>query len=283
MAAALQLAYKAIAGQQLVSVDEPMIVPSPEAKFQLGDLPMRLLAEAAATTTSFQHLFEIIHEVTIPDPDDALIKCMGPGNAIEELAIPVDNPKASIAIYLIPIQADQYVVIKHYNLDKRVSASRFCCTPKGEAWGLDGERMSKYKRVTSHVLHYLLGHLGGYCLVSKMLSTPDVEKKLISETEIDAGFDYIQTNAPLSNINNALARWIMKQKNNPESPVFLWTEGKIREAAQNIISAKSLARMVEDYPLTLRDIKNWVLLNILPVCIRHSGQKAIYLAGAKTM
>ena len=125
----------------------------------------------------------------------------------------------------------------------------------------------------------MLGHLGGFCLVANTLNAAEVEKKLLTEAEIDAGYDYIEQNAPLSVTNNTLARWIMKQKNSPESPVFGWLETKIREAANDIITGKSLAKLVEDYPLTLKQLRNWVSIDIVAPCIKASKEKAIYLVG----
>ena len=67
--------------------------------------------------------------------------------------------------------------------------------------------------------------------------------------------------------NNQLARWVMKQKNLPESPVYAWSDAKIERAATTLIQDNSLSRMVDVYQLSLKDVKNWALTDILPVCL----------------
>ena len=279
MAGVLKQAYTAVSGQQLLPLPEPVIMPSPEVKFTIGDLPLRLLTEAAATTTSFTHLFELVASFATDNPEESPQHVKDKVPVPEALTIPKTNVGSTVSMYMVPAEPGHYLVIKHYKFHKRVSATGFKITSVGEAWVLDGTQLEKHKRMSGHMIHYVLGHLGGFCLVANSLNAPEVEKKLLTEEEIDAGYDYIEQNAPLSVHNNALARWIMKQKNAPESPVFGWLESKIREAANNIIMGKSLAKLVEDYPLTLKQLRNWVLLDIVAPCIKASKEKATYLVG----
>ena len=120
--------------------------------------------------------------------------------------------------------------------------------------------------------------LGGVCVVRRLLTTVHTDKKLFTEAQIDAGFDFIEDNAPMKSSNNAHIRWIMKQKNNPESPRFEWPENKIKEAVHNLQSGTSLAKVINNYPLTLFDMKNWVLTSLLRPCLRTAMHKSTILA-----
>ena len=185
----------------------------------------------------------------------------------------------SVQFFMQPIRADQFRLIKHYHFAKRMCVTNLQVTEGGTAYRLDGDLL-KAKCILPQVLHHMLLHIGGFALVKRILFSPEVDKKLLTEPEIDAGFDYIQENAPLTNTNKALMRWVMKQKNSPESPIFSWPESKIEKAVTTIINDKSLSKMVHSYLLSLYDFKGWVLTDLLPECLKLVHKKAIILAGS---
>ena len=230
--------------------------------------------------SSYAHLFEVIDNVRIDDPEAVLHGVIKGDHVPAEFAIPKMTYIGSMNVqqFLLPLGGDRYKLIKHYHFNTRLYFSRFKVTPMGHAYLLAGTNLQG-KRILPQLIHHMLSHIGGFAMTNREIHAPEVEKKLLTTAEIDAGFDYIQDNAPMTTSNNQLARWIMKQKNMPESPVYAWSDAKIERAATTLIQDKSLSRMVDVYPLSLKDVKNWVLTDILPVCLLRCQEKAIFFAG----
>ena len=121
--------------------------------------------------------------------------------------------------------------------------------------------------------------LGGSCLLKFKLERPDLKKENLTAAQVDHAFDYIQENAPLAVGNNQVMRWIFKEKNNPESPVYTWPESKLEKAIHNLMTGKALCKINDTYPLCLKDFKNWVVQQVVVPCIKASIQHCIVFAG----
>ena len=171
-----------------------------------------------------------------------------------------------------------YTVIKHAHFKNRANIGLLLPCLHGEGFGVDSAKISSMRH-TPPIMQYMIMHLGGMCVVKRTLEEPNGEKKLMSHEQIDAGYDYIQDSAPLSTSNNQHLRWIAKQKNTPTSPIFSWSESKIEKAIDNHRQGKSLATIISDYPLSLYDIKTWILTQAIAPCLSSCMQKSIFLAG----
>ena len=112
-----------------------------------------------------------------------------------------------------------------------------------------------------------------------MLHATEIKKEVLPQAQVDDAFDYIEEKAPLGNGHNEALRWIIKEKNDPQSPLFHWQQCQIEKAVHNLANAKTLSKINDIYPLSLRDFKNWVLLEVMAPCLRHSLQHSILFAG----
>ena len=207
MAHPVERALNSIMGFQLTPLSTSRVVASPEVKYSFDDLPLRKLKDFPTSTTSFTHVFEVVDDV-VTDMPESLLKEVGQGTrSSPDFKIPAMSYVGgrSVDQFLVPMSDGKYRLIKHYHFNIRIYTSKFTTTARGVAYGLIGGKIAS-KRLVPQVLHHMLLHLGGWALTCKSLHAPEVEKKLLSGPEIDAGFDYIQEQAPMSTSNNELAR-----------------------------------------------------------------------------
>ena len=148
----------------------------------------------------------------------------------------------------------------------------------GEVYCLDIAKLQA-RRLVPLIMQHLLQCTNGVGIFKKVIQTTEVKKEIQSQAQIDDAFAYIEENAPLGSGHNESFRWVVKEKNNPQSPVFRWQQGQIEKAIQNIANAKALSKVNTVYPLSLKDFKNWVLLEVMAPCLQHSLQHSILFAG----
>eukprot|EP00971_Amphidinium_carterae_P167898 3326639-Amphidinium_carterae.2 len=98
--------------------------------------------------------------------------------------------------------------------------------------------------------------------------------------EVDLGFDYIAKHAPTSIGANEHLKWIQKQRLDESSPVSDWKESllkvRVKEAIHNLASARNFAVRIEDYPLTLRDLSIWTLMEFIVPCLRSDNGRGSF-------
>ena len=105
----------------------------------------------------------------------------------------------------------------------------------------------------------MLEMLGGTQFLWFTLAMAD-EKQLLSRETIEAGFAFIDANAPRSDAQNAIL-------NDAASPIFGWREALVAKAVQNLKQEAILAKTRTYYPITLDDLASWfvdILEDVLP-------------------
>ena len=121
--------------------------------------------------------------------------------------------------------------------------------------------------------------MGGHGLFVKELSIPEKAITNLSAEQINAGYGFIEQFGPLGSANNQNLRWSDLQRSDPSSPLYGWPQGKIQEALHNLTSGKAPAQLIDSYPITLHDIDNSILLNIIAPATHTATDKGILLAG----
>ena len=135
---------------------------------------------------------------------------------------------------------------------------------QGEAHVVDWGTESKYDG--RKAFQRMLEMLGGTQFLWFTLAMAD-EKQLKSRETIEAGFAFIDANAPRSDAQNAILKWITVQLNDAESPIFGWREALVAKAVQNLKQEAILAKTRTYYPVTLDDLASWfvdILEDVLP-------------------
>ena len=90
---------------------------------------------------------------------------------------------------------------------------------------------------------------------------------------MDAAYDLMAT-APTTHKNNMQARWITKDTNDPESPLYRWLNTDIREGISNLRSSQITAETEEHYPIYFSDLAPWwqkvALEHVMPHLLSNS-------------
>ena len=274
---------KAVTGQQFVALDQYILQEAGPKLFTIDDLPLIPADKAMLKTSNFTHAFEIIHNAGFMDFQEMHHGLLHNERLPEPLAF--KEPVSQVDIQYVHIHEDDgsNTLVKHIYVGSskvRKLTSQLVSASHGPIYCLDVSKITA-RRLTPQIVQYLLIGLGGIGLYKFELQLPEIKnpKALCSDAQIDNAYDYIQENAPMSSCNNAILRWITKQKNNPESPVFTWAPVQIEKAITNLIHGKALCQVLVSYPLSLVDFKNWVVQDVLIPCIGYSLQHCIFFAG----
>ncbi len=78
-----------------------------------------------------------------------------------------------------------------------------------------------------------------------------------------AGFVHIREKGPKSNNQNQFVEWTEMEINDEASPIFKWERGAVKESVRNYAAGEMLAKTIEDYPLTLKNLQPWFSHDVL--------------------
>jgi hypothetical protein len=84
------------------------------------------------------------------------------------------------------------------------------------------------------------------------------EEVILTPEEIDRAYDHIRDKAPKDSDDNAVNRWIKKEKANDTSPIFHLTKQEITDAIRSNKNQGDHASTQRDFPLTLLDVAPWL-------------------------
>ena len=188
------------------------------------------------------HAFDCVNNIELPNPD-AMYDTIVSSRVLPDAIGFKKALQAHTVHYLFTRNIDgTFSVFKHIHFQKRALITLVQEAIHGQGFGVDVDKFPIRKSLPL-ILQHMIMSLGGVCVVRRVLATVHTDKKLLTDAQIDAGFDFIEDNASMKSSSNAHIRWIMKQKNNPELPLFEWPENKIKEAVHNLQNGTSLARL----------------------------------------
>ena len=274
-------AEKAVVGHQIVVHDHHVLREGQVKLHELGELPILAAEQATDKTQSFTHAIEVIenvHTIPIQTAYEVLLE----GRSLPApYAFKEPLPTLEVQYVMMDEPDGSHTLVKHMFVGTnrpRMLTSKLLEVCHGKVYCLDIGKFNA-RRLVPQSVQWLLHGLGGVGLFRKSIVVPEHKKELQSDAQIDEAFDYIEENAPLGVSTNEVFRWVLKEKNNPESPVFSWSEARIEKAISNLLQGKSLCKVNTSYPLTLKDFKNWVLLDVMVDCVKHSLQHSLMFAG----
>ena len=275
---AVTKALQAVAGHRLEHLDAYMTNNECTKDYVLANLPLQPLADMPCATNVCTQAFDVIKDVDIPDLDAVTNLIVNGGKLPPPLGFKVKLQPGTVQYVFIRESTGHYTVVKHMHFNIRANIQQVKDSVYGDGFGLNMNKIPA-RRNSPLLIQQMLQGLGGTFVHKRIIVESSTDRKLMSEAQIDAAFDYIEEHAPLKSSNNAHIRWVLKQKNDPQSPLFDWPENRIKEAIHNLQSGTSLAKNIINYPLTLFDLKNWVLLSILKPCLKTAMHKSILFAG----
>eukprot|EP00971_Amphidinium_carterae_P135862 2691856-Amphidinium_carterae.1 len=265
-----------------LNVTELHVLEGCTAAFSYADLPLK--ADIAASTTHVQTIFEL-HENCDRTSLHDVLRNMQDGTALPDpFAVPDGMPPNEMQMFLYPGGPEQFSLLKLFRFKRRVQRSRVTSLFTGSARYVDQQQLNS-SRLTPLILQHMLTNMGGDAIVNRELVAVDKEtkKQHRSDAQIDAGYDFINTKGPVCTAQNQHMIWADKQTRNEASPIYGWPASQVLTAVSNIRAAVGLAKRITSYPLTLKDLSNWTLLNVVQAVIPNARQNATMFVGPSGM
>ena len=248
----------------------PIVVPC-EMALRLGlptlakfeDLPVKPITSTA--TTHFTMVVSKADGVAGIDVDTSLPNLLiklQEGKVHEAgpcLGLGSNMPILDFQIVVIPDEDNPgtHTVIKMVQFPGRVHRSQLESAIRSELFIGDMTKVPSVNRFHS-IMQLLFRDLGGHQIVTKEVVVKPggrSNKKLKTNEEHDAGFAFIRENGPRSNNRNQFVEWTEKHISTPESPIYQWDRGLVKESLRNYVAGDVVAPEVTSYPLTLADFK----------------------------
>ena len=273
---AINEAQTAIVGCRLAVLDEPRIRQDQEGKFQFSDLPVQPLGRDPKTQ-NFVQVIEVIFDDITMNCIQSLYSAMR-----ERRELPTDfqlrNPLPPRKLQAISTNiGGRPALIRHFILEQRTSLTMLRSALRGDIYILDCSKIPSRRHISFYLQYIMEGLPGHGCYIRELV--PLQKGPLRTAAEIDMVFDFIRDHGPLGSADNQNLRWIEKQRNDPESPLFQYPQSVLKEALHNLSSGKALAGAVSGYPITLKDAHNWVLEDIVQPLLKSASQFSAILLG----
>ncbi len=128
--------------------------------------------------------------------------------------------------------------------------------------------------------NYLFDKLGGVqCRYCAVVPRRAPTKSPISQTAEETGFKFIREHGPNANTCNQVVEGREQHINDPDGPIHNWDRGLVKESLRNYGQSKVLAKALDFYPLTLRQLKPWFLYDVSAPLLKDMNEKSILWLG----
>jgi hypothetical protein len=254
---------------QVKQLKHPEIIEMPERMVKLEHLP--LMDFPIGQKPMIKHLVDVVKDEA-DDFDRENIRALVTQGLYSELP-GVLRPKTAIAhgyvmnFSLVPTEGGKCDIVKHYVFENSVPGSVAITLAQGHAMMIN---YGSNKKAGARPFMYMMQRMGGFAAYFFRLEVPggtSRSKVLEKPDDINAAYDFIDDMAPRENNKNQQARWIDTQLNDPKSPIFSWTVGRIQNALRNLKEGGQHAESQEEYPLFFGHFEPWfqdVLKDIIP-------------------
>jgi len=285
LAAIWTSAYEAVADKKLVTRSQCEVSNKPPGDISWNQLNIKRASRPSGITL----LLDVVVDSPGPIDFDELTLALAAGDRErlpEVLQTPEDLPQNTMQFSIVRSATDKFTVVRMFHFKEKVDNRVASSCKKGELYQIDWEDASD-KRLKRMALTYLWHRLGGYQYSCQFLEdTMDASRevagnqnsrapKLLTAAEIDRGYDFIkESREVLEDLsNNALNRFIKKQLNDPESPIFGWNKNEIIDGFRSLQADGDSSHVQTNYPLDLRDCESWLapfLFALLPKLLTTS-------------
>ena len=175
------------------------------------------------------------------------------------------------------------MLIKHWTFNLRAPFQRVQDACVGKLFMFDMNKVPS-NRHSGHIVQYMFANLGGSGILNKELKVLEkLSKNHMTVRQINLAYDFISEHGPRGTAQNQHMHWADLQRHDAASPLYGWSAGSIKEALRNVTVGRSLAQEVYNFPLTLKDIRNWTLLNIVAPVLYNAREFGLLLVGVTGM
>ena len=284
MAGPVDHALAAISGKRLI-VDAPKMSTCTNGTLSVKDLPFKPIPEGDPSTSHVTHSLEILRSLgSKPDMQLAMEKWSKnePVEATVRLTTGMPPHKARYLLVVDDVDPTKWMMIRHCHYEPRGQVKRIHLNGAGEVLVLDPLAV-KTARLVAPLIHQMMSNITGEFLSTHSLVRSGRISGNPSADEVKDGFAYIKENCPMTNSDNQALQCVELERNDPNSKIFGWRETLIEKAIRNLRHGGSLAKVVENYPMTLFDFKNWVVEDVIVPILRNCRAKATMLIGVSEL
>ncbi|CAK9020146.1 Uncharacterized protein SCF082_LOCUS14806 [Durusdinium trenchii] len=237
--------------------------------YTTGKMPIKVVVgNTQGSTTHLTAYVDVVESVPAPD--------------FEDLSMDYDMPEpfqylegGVCQMYTTkPDEDGKVTLVKLVTLPKRAKMREIRASCAGSLFSLvtpPGKAATKLRAV----VHYIGLRLGGPAFTSVTLDVKGKKEKepRVSYEGLRSGFEYIYKFGPRGNDQNQMTQWAEMEVVRDDSPIHDWRVELVKESLRNLTSGGNTARPQTYYPVTLRDIKSHVLVDlvvpILQICKEH--------------
>jgi len=183
---------------------------------------------------------------------------------------PVATPyKMELLIVDKDSDVNNVILVKHFKFDEKVPPEVFTAVCQGMVNIVDWGTNTKGGPMA---LAFMFDAIGGVQFRNWTFDNQLVEKSM-SKEQIDKGIDFILAEAPRTNADLKQTRWLMHQLADPDSPIYSWSKGDVKECMSQIKDSSVTATKQTYLPICWMDLSPWfsaILLPLLPTLKRKS-------------
>ena len=206
-----------------------------------------------------------------------------PAPLCPKAAVP-DGTAQNIAILDVPGRQHVYTIINWYTFPQRTARAIARSAAHGQCKMMDfGAQSGKLNAIH---FHYLFEKMGGWQARSRSLSVKTKDKGdkdsnhknfmlTLTDEEVDDGLAYMMK-APDEPVKQLI--WVTKALKN-ETPLKGWPQGYVEKALAKYAQEGAFAKKQYQFALTLKDIREWYLTEIITKYWGQIKSKALIMLG----
>ena len=273
--------------------DSPRVVLNPEGTVELHDLPLQCSGQRVAT-----HFCDVMPDLPLPIPDISEAMRM---NDYKALPVQLREKKEvgigyTMQVLMLERGESQYILLKHFHMVKPIlieTAKSDLC--HGELLVISNDQCPdrlRSQRVFQHMLESIGGNGVQYLYAS--LEDKVTSKRKVTDTNpradqkfhkkdsrdlsrIAEGYSCRRSkDAPKANNRGQVNEWADIKVNHPESVLFGWCEGKVKEYLKCLIMGRQTCTRIDWWPFTLKSFKPWFLDMVLSKMLKTHTHKMDY-------
>ena len=280
MQSAYTQALDAIKNFTVEALEQPLCVQQSTVTGTIADLPLK----SHDGKFRAKIFFDIVENIRRSGIDMARVQACMSENRYDDLPSPFgpkkplpDSYKLQIAI--VHTSATHCTIIKQYICNVIINIRCLEDYMYGKLFLVD---LSPNYRSGPIALQYMIGRMsnwfaGYWKLVPKAKESKEKEKKPVDS--LQAGFDYIRTEGPRSNLANRQVEWAEIEVNRPDGPLMGWSAGLVKECLRSHTCCNVYSKPITNYFLTLHDISGWVLGEVLVHILGDLQSKTLVMMG----
>ena len=240
---------------RLVHLTAPFFLNSSGMTCDMSDWPLK---GSTTTGSPTNHIFDVIrYEGVLADLQELFPKFET--DDYESFPFPFSPARPtggsiSMDVFVIPEQMPNvFKIVKHFrSLGQRMPRAVAVALCRGQAYVLD-TRGANAKAILK-ALEMLLENYSGQQVRYSKLVLSHLPRTQIEPNAIDAGYDYIMRESPVTSEGLARLRWIAKEVSDEGSPIYGWKKADVKEAIDTLHREGSLAKTQSYIPITIQDL-----------------------------